>query len=68
MMNEIIKHIRRWNMWRKGCLNGPIHKFFVLFGIVHSPTLPSVLLPEEWAEIQDAFERGLHGELRYPSD
>ena len=34
----MIKHIRRWNIWRKGCLNGPVHKVLVLFGLRKSPT------------------------------
>ena len=43
----MLDHIRRWNIWRKGCLNGPIHKLLVLFGVIKSPTMPFVMLPEE---------------------
>lgn len=35
----IVKHIQRWNVWRKNCLNGLIHKGLVLFGIAKSPTM-----------------------------
>lgn len=35
---KLINHIRQWNHWRKRCLNGPVHKVLVLFGLVHSPT------------------------------
>lgn len=55
-------HIRRWNIWRKYCLNGPIHKILVLFGVIKSPTMVFVLLPEEEQEMMDAFQRSLKGE------
>lgn len=42
-----LDHIRRWNIWRKRCLNGPIHKILVLFGVIESPTMVYILLPEE---------------------
>lgn len=58
----MLDHIRRWNIWRKGCLNGPIHKILVLFGVIKSPTIEFVLLPEEKQEIMNAFERSLKGE------
>ena len=43
----MVKYIRRWNIWRKGCLNGPVYKVLVLFGLRKSPTMAFVLLPEE---------------------
>lgn len=46
-MNKLIKHIRRWNLWRKKCMNSKLHKFLVLFGVVKSPTMATVFLPEE---------------------
>lgn len=46
-MKNLIKHIRRWNLWRKGCMNSKLHKFLVLFGFTKSPTMATVLLPEE---------------------
>lgn len=52
----MLDHIRRWNIWRKHCLNGPIHKILVLFGVIKSPTMPFVLLPEEWDRIWDAMK------------
>ena len=35
----MLDHIRRWNIWRKHCLNGPIYKILVLFGVIKSPTM-----------------------------
>ena len=58
----MLDHIRRWNIWRKCCLNGPIHKILVLFGVIKSPTMASVWLPEEEKEIMEAFQRSLKGE------
>jgi hypothetical protein len=55
---KIIKHIRRWNLWRKYCLNSPTYKLFVLLGLKKSATLALTLLPEE----QDEFEKGMKGE------
>ena len=59
---KMLNHIRRWNIWRKHCLNGPIHKILVLFGAIKSPTMPFALLPEEEQEMMDAFQRSLKGE------
>lgn len=64
MRNKIrraVLHIRRWNVWRKGCLNGPFYKFLVLVGLVKSPTFVLALLPEEQKAFSKAlaeFERG----------
>lgn len=46
-MKKLVKHVRRWNIWRKRNYNGAIHKLLVLFGIRHSPTFEWTLLPEE---------------------
>lgn len=46
-MNKLIKHIRRWNLWRKNCINSKLHKILVLFGVVKSPTMATIFLPEE---------------------
>lgn len=46
-MKKLIKHFRRWNIWRKGCLNNRTHKFLVLIGFRKSPTLTFTMLPEE---------------------
>lgn len=43
----MLDHIRRWNIWRKNCLNGPIYKILVLFGVIKSPTMILVMLPKE---------------------
>ena len=51
----IIKHIRRWNLWRKYCLNPPTYKLFVLLGLKKSATLALTLLPEE----QDEFAHNI---------
>lgn len=59
---KMLKHIRRWNIWRKRSLNGPIYKILVLFGVIKSPTMVSVWLPEEEKEIMDALQRSLKGE------
>ena len=47
----MIKHIRRWNIWRKDNLNSRFYKFLVLIGVVMSPTMCFTLLPEEWMSI-----------------
>ena len=46
-MNKSIKHIRRWNLWRKNCMNSKLHKILVLFGVIKSPTMATIFLPEE---------------------
>lgn len=58
----MLDHIRRWNIWRKRNVNGPIHKILVLFGVNKSPTMAHVMLPEEEQETMDAFQRSLKGE------
>lgn len=58
----MIKHIRRWNIWRKRNVNSRLHKFLVLIGFVKSPTMCTVILPEEEKEILDRiyrFNRGI---------
>lgn len=37
-MKKLIMHIKIWNSWRKRSANCMIHKLFVLFGIIKSPT------------------------------
>ena len=58
-MIKIIKHFRRWNIWRKHCLNSNLNKFLVLIGFIKSPTMSHVLLPEEREEIDKAFNISL---------
>ena len=59
---ELIKHIRRWNLWRKRCLNSPTYKLFVLLGLEKSGTLVLTLLPEEQDEFAHNILEGLLGE------
>ena len=59
-MENLINHIRLWNKWRKNCLNGPIHKFLVLIGATHSPTMYLISHYEEMGEAMSAaFSKGL---------
>lgn len=58
-MKKIIRHFKRWNIWRKHNCNSKLHQFLVLIGLSNSPTLGSVLLPEECKAISDAFDAGL---------
>ena len=59
-MNEgWIKHIKRWNEWRKHNGNSSLYKLLVLLGIVKSPTLPFVLTKEEDKAVVEAFKKGL---------
>ena len=57
-MKKIIKHIQRWNIWRKRNSNGPLHKFLVLIGFMKSPTMQLTWTPDEIKEIEEAFEKG----------
>lgn len=59
---EIIKHIRRWNMWRKYSLNPPTYKLFVLIGLEKSETLALTLLPEEQDDFAHSILEGQLGE------
>ena len=56
----MIKHIRRWNIWRKKCMNGKIHKLLVLVGLRWSPTFAMELLPEEVNKFGNTFFRRVH--------
>lgn len=51
-IKKLIKHIKRWNEWRKGCLNNPVHKLLVLFKVIESPTFKLF-----WSE-DDAMGKG----------
>lgn len=61
----MFKHVRRWNEWRKGCLNGPIYKIMVLFGVIESPTMTITLLPEEEKKIIKAFVEGYERGIKH---
>lgn len=59
---RLIKHVRRWNRWRKYNLNSPFYHILVLFGIVKSPTYHLVILPEEQIQIEELIEKWTKGE------
>ena len=54
-MKKTIEYIKRWNEWRKNCLNSPIYKLLVLFKIVKSPSMQWIWTKDE----EDAFNEGL---------
>ena len=56
MFKRLINHIKRWNKWRKHCVNGWVHKISVLFG-GHSPTFVFTLTDEELAELEQILTR-----------
>ena len=58
---KIIKHIRRWNIWRKRSMNGLVYKLLVIFGLRKSPTMTMVLLPEEQSMVIKGFMDGMKG-------
>lgn len=57
MKDNIFRHIRRWNKWRKGNLNSRFYQFLVLIGFVKSPTMVLVLLDDENVDIHDILDR-----------
>lgn len=57
MKDNIFRHIRRWNKWRKGNLNSHFYQFLVLIGFVKSPTMALVLLDDEDVDIHDILDR-----------
>lgn len=58
-MGKLIKHIKRWNVWRKRNKNGIVHKILVLFGAVKSPTLMCTWTNDEYKAFYDGFIEGL---------
>ncbi|MBS4930280.1 MAG: hypothetical protein KH020_02945 [Clostridiales bacterium] len=42
-----MKHIKRWNKWRKNNINNKLHKFLVLIRLIKSPTMNQILLDDE---------------------
>ena len=59
MFKKQIKHIKKWNEWRKGCLNSPIYKLQVLFKIKKSPTFEHFWTKEESRAFYEGFMQGL---------
>lgn len=58
-MEMIVKHIKRWNVWRKHNNNGILHKVLVLFGIIKSPTFFHTWTKDECKAFYDGFMEGL---------
>ena len=56
---RVIRHIIRWNKWRKGCLNSWFYKFLVLIGVKKSPTMALIFLDDEEEEFKSMIERAL---------
>lgn len=63
-MRRLIKHTRRWNVWRKCNINGPIHKLLVLLGFIKSPTFVLTLTNDELSEVVKGFTDALSMEER----
>ena len=59
---KIVKHIRRWNVWRKSNLNSHLYHILVLFGIVKSPTFMLARLPEDEETVEEMVEKWMKGE------
>lgn len=58
-MKKLIRHFKRWNIWRKHNANGPIHHFLVLIGLIESPTMHLVFTQEEWDEYHNKMVKEL---------
>lgn len=52
---KLVRHIKRWNKWRKGSMNSKFYKFLVLLGLYKSPTFALMLTDEEEEAIHKAF-------------
>ena len=59
MFKKQIKHIKKWNKWRKACLNSPIYKLQVLFKIKKSPTFEHFWTEEDGRALYEGFMQGL---------
>ena len=55
----MIKHIKRWNKWRKFNANSWFHKLLVLLGLRNSPTFKFVLTDEEEVEFNRQIDEAL---------
>ena len=58
----MIEYIKRWNVWRKGNLNGIGHQILVLVGLRQSPSMAFILMPDELNKFSNTFYRGLYVE------
>lgn len=54
-MKPLVRHFKRWNKWRKGCLNSRFYKFLVLIGFVESPTFALTLTDDEISNVTKGF-------------
>lgn len=52
----MIKHIRRWNIWRKHNRNNRFYKILVLLGFTRSPTFELELLPADYETIEHLLD------------
>ena len=41
---NLLNHFKRWNIWRKKCINPWYHKLCVLLGISESPTMAYIVV------------------------
>lgn len=60
--NKIVKHIRRWVVWRKYSKDNAVTSILALLGIIKPPSWGSILLPEEVT----AIFKNLHFYDEYP--
>lgn len=63
MKERILKHVKRWNEWRKGNLNGRLYKILVLLKLAKSPTFELFVTEEEREEAWLAFKKELEAAL-----
>ena len=61
---RLIKHIKRWNKWRKGSLNSWWWKFLVLIGIGKLPTFVLTLTDDEADGIFKTFDERIEENWR----
>lgn len=60
MWKRFIRHIKRWNKWRKRNLNGRLHKFLTLIlGDEYSPTFATTLTDEEENKLHDSLQKAI---------
>lgn len=59
-MKKVIRHFKRWNEWRKNCLNSPLYKILVLLKIIESPSFRYFWTKEDGEAFRRGFEEGLN--------
>jgi hypothetical protein len=59
---KIIKHLKRWNKWRKLNGNSKMYKFLVLIGFIISPSFELTWTDEECEAYYKGLCEGLRGE------